>query len=86
MTRHENVFVTRFQAQDPLGRSYTIEVFQQYLVSTDLDGVTSRIPGLRSFRTSDGKSVNWLERGRYQIFTPEHTGGLDLESTDPNAV
>jgi hypothetical protein len=48
---------------------------------SDFDNPNAEIEGLKQIQTDDGKHVNRLEQGRYQIVAT----GQTLRSTDPNA-
>lgn len=86
MTKKEHRRVRSFEAKDEYGKRYIINHFAVDLVCTDLSGTTSRVPGMPYLRTGDGRHVNRLDKGRYEIFTLQHLNGLVLTSNDPNAT
>lgn len=70
----------QFAARGDDGNSYDIHVYGHRINTSTLAGPSS-IEGLPELRTSDGFSVNRLDRGRYTIVQT----GVMLESNDPNA-
>ena len=70
-----------FVATSEDGEEYTIHEFTKFIdVGTRRDP-TRQIRGLRELRTEDGRAVNHLEKGRYEIV---QTGQI-LMSDDPDA-
>jgi len=70
--RHTGSFVANYQGSKE--REH-IDIFTDIIRSA-----TSSCNGLRELRTSGGRAVNRIEKGRYQLLT-----GEILTSTDPNA-
>lgn len=71
-----------FVALDERGDETTIIVYTHFIESTDLDGKTSRVAGIKSLRTATGKTVNRLEKGKYQILGDSAV----LQSNDLDAI
>jgi hypothetical protein len=69
-----------FVAKDSHGNQHTITVSQKFIEAVDQHGEHwGELPGLKSLET-DGRPVNRLEKGQYQI-----VGGVLLTSDDPRA-
>ena len=62
------VLQKRFRATDSDGRPVTMLV---YVKKIRVDTYTSSevLDGMKELRTADGRSCNYLERGRYQVVT-----------------
>jgi hypothetical protein len=69
-----------FIATDKHDRTYTIDIFTEYIDVSTLGG-EEWLPGMKSLRTDDGYSVNRLQQGEYQVV---QTGVL-LFSNEPEA-
>lgn len=54
------------QVIDDTGTRHTITVFTTFLEDSDLSGERSWIPGLKSYKMSNGKHVNLLPDGSFQ--------------------
>jgi hypothetical protein len=67
-----------FTATDSNGRTYTILQFTNYLDT----GVGQEIEGTKFYRTSDGRHVNPVSQGHYEIIGRP---GIPLTSNDPDA-
>jgi hypothetical protein len=63
-------------ATDPQGGRYDLDILSDYIVST-----VGSAKALSRIKTKDGRHVNRLGKGKYQIMD----NGLDLTSDDPNA-
>ena len=74
-----NDFEFSFDAFDESGQPVQIDVFVDIVdIGTRLDpGATAK--GLRTLRTKDGRSVNRIAKGRYEIVQ----SGVKLRSDDP---
>jgi hypothetical protein len=70
-----------FPAVDDAGRRYTIEVWTEFLRSENFEG-SGEVEGMKQLRTSDGRSLNRLDKGEYVI----RLTGERLHSTAPNAL
>jgi hypothetical protein len=70
-----------FNAIDDDGETHALHVYGSMIDVSDFDNPNAEIEGLKQIQTDDGKHVNRLEQGRYQIVAT----GQTLRSTDPNA-
>ena len=76
--------VGRFAATDEQGREYWIHVSQTvHDVGTQTEP-SATLAGLKTYRTSDGKAVNWIAKGVYEIPLPGGRG-IRLRSTATDA-
>jgi hypothetical protein len=73
--------VQTFDAQTDEGHVYTLHVCQKCIEVPTRADPNAVCPALKSIRTSDGKSVNRLDRGKYQIVET----GIILHSDSPDA-
>jgi hypothetical protein len=71
-----------FPAYDDAGNREDIQVYQQYI---DV-GVypPEEIEGLKQLRTTDGRHVNWISKGEYEVV--EFRTMRRLHSTAPDAI
>jgi len=67
MDTTEIIEVDRFVAEAEDKHLYTIIVTQKIGVSRSLDGKMFRTPGIKSARTSEGYSVNYIDENTYKI-------------------
>jgi hypothetical protein len=74
--------VSSFSAKDGQGKELTLCVYQDFIVSTTLDGATSETPGMKSIRTTSGDAVTALGNGEYEVVR----FGTRLTSSDPKRV
>ena len=63
------------------GRPYTVGVWTNFTSSRHLDDPKAEVAGFRSLCTSDGRYLNYIEKGQYQIVVT----GVVLHSDDPDA-
>ena len=63
------------------GRSYTIYIYTDFINAGTLDDPRAEIEGLKELRTSDGKAVNRLSKGEYQVVQT----GVILRSSESDA-
>ena len=76
--------VGSFIARDDDGREYTIHILTYTVsVGNKSDSNAEREGMTSSLRTSDGRAVNRLEKGRYELLHPVRN--VRLTSDDPNA-
>jgi hypothetical protein len=83
MARKKRVELVReFSAHTSTGTAYVIRHFRDILDVGTHDDPSAELPGLESLRTRDGRAVNRLEKGKYEI-----VGYLSevVTSTDPMA-
>jgi hypothetical protein len=72
-----------FRAKDTQGNEHTIFIYTDFIDASGLDG-SAVIPGMKCLKLRDGRSVNRIDHGKYQVI-----GGMlpiDLTSDDPAAV
>lgn len=70
-----------FEAQGGDGRQYTLYVFTTFHEAWNGSGY-DRVAGLKSIRLGDGRSVNRVDKGRYEIVGRPM---IPLTSDDPAA-
>ena len=63
------------------GRSYTVGVWTNFTSSGLLDDPAPEVADFRTLCTSDGRNLNYIQKGRYQIVAT----GFVLQSDDPDA-
>ena len=63
------------------GRSYTVRVWHNFTSSGPLDDPVPEAADFRTLCTSDGRNLNYIEKGQYQIVVT----GVVLHSDDPDA-
>ena len=79
-----------FSVVDQHGTRYTVQLFVDEMESTKLGGSPEKVEGLKLLRLTDGRRVDWMAKGKYQIvslgpiFTSNDPGEI-LTSDDPNA-
>ena len=73
-----------FTAVDGDGNEHTVNIFRGMIASTHLSSrVRTQMPArLRELRTSDGRAVNRIDKGSYEIV--DHPM-IPITSDDPNA-
>ncbi len=76
MERHADTFV----ASGEDGKNYTIHIIRRFRDVGTRDDPDAVVEMPRSLQTSEGYSVNYLSKGRYQIVST----GVLLHSDDPN--
>jgi hypothetical protein len=70
-----------YSAEENDGRSYTVRVWHNFTSSGPLDDPVPEAADFRTLCTSDGRYLNYIEKGRYQIVAT----GVVLQSNDPDA-
>lgn len=70
-----------FTAQSEDGREFTIHQFINFIEAGTMDDPNAVVEGLKRLVTSEGDSVNRIEKGKYEIVQ----GGIVLTSDDPEA-
>ncbi len=70
-----------FVATDENGDEHTVFVFSEYNVIRDR-GAKRRVPGLKSLQLSDGRHVNRVDKGHYELVD---TPMVKLTSNNPSA-
>jgi hypothetical protein len=75
--RHRSSFI----AVDDNGNSHRLHVFVEIIDASTQSEPGAETEGLKQIRTEGGQSVNWLEKGRYEVVTT----GMKLRSDDPLA-
>jgi hypothetical protein len=76
-TKHTGTF--RAKATD--GREYTIDEFTEYLSGHSSSGAYN-IEGLKFYKCDDGRYVNKIEKGKYEIVDIPN---IPITSDDPRA-
>lgn len=76
-TRHDGSFI----AADVDGNEYLIDVYIEIVGAGSFENPNATIEGMRTLKTRDGDSVNYLDKGKYQLVQT----GVILESSDPGA-
>lgn len=71
-----------FEASGSDGKEYTLLVWTDLVPAGTMTDPDAVIEGLKTLRTSDGHSVNRLEKGKYQIVQT----GISLHSSSPEAA
>ena len=56
-----------FKTQSPDGKTVIIYEFTEFLDAGSFEKPNSRVEGLKSFHTADGKHVNFIGEGEYKI-------------------
>lgn len=72
-------FMFSFVAKDADGKEVELSVYTDFIQIPTRGGV-HETPGMKSIKTAEGRSVNRLDKGKYQI-----VGGQTLTSDDPKA-
>jgi hypothetical protein len=68
MARRKRVeLVGEFVAASPDGRRHRLRHFRDILDVGTHDDPAAELPGLEAIKTADGRSVNRLEKGKYEI-------------------
>lgn len=67
MSKKESREVDRFDASSDDGRIFTIVVYQDFIISHSHDGAISRIPGLKTAKTTDGYYANYKDDNTFHI-------------------
>ena len=68
MARRKRVELVReFAATSSHGRRYRLQHFRDILDVGTHDNPAAELPGLEAIKTVDGRSVNRLEKGKYEI-------------------
>ena len=70
-----------FTANDEHGTRVQVDVFTEYTTVKAFNTPTQEIEGKKSFRTTDGRSADRIEKGIYEIVDT----GERLTSASPNA-
>ena len=71
-----------FRAVDKDGKKYTIHEFTNIIDVATRENPGGEAEGTKFLRTSDGKHVNRMEKGKYEMVFPP----TSLTSDDPNAT
>ena len=71
-----------FDAVSADGETYTLEIWTTIIRGNTSDG-PYRTEGLKELRTSDGRHVNRIAKGEYEVIGIE---SVRLTSSSPNAV
>ena len=66
-----------YAAEGNDGRSYSVEAWVNF---TSPDDPTPEVAGFRTLCTSDGRNLNYIQKGRYLV-----ASGVVLQSDDPDA-
>jgi len=82
MSRKETRHVGTFSAVAKDGTEFEISEFQTFIECKTFDG-TEWVAGMKQLRTSDGESVNRIEKGKYEVL--QVFGLIAVTSDDPNA-
>jgi hypothetical protein len=69
-----------YSAEGNDGHSYTVGVWTTFTGSGPLDDPAPEAAGFRTLCTSDGRNLNYIEKGRHLVAT-----GVVLQSDDPDA-
>lgn len=69
-----------FRAIDDAGKEYVIHIMTEFIDTSTLSG-NSETEGVKNFVLDDGRNVNRVEQGRYEVV---QTGQI-LTSDAPNA-
>jgi len=75
--------IGEFIAQDSAGKSYTILVFQDIVDAGTRGDPHAELRGVRSLKTAAGERVNYVEKGKYRVFSGWQE--IEVTSSDPNA-
>lgn len=70
-----------FRAKAANGQQVTIEKLTTFIVQDHSEG-TVEIEGITDLRTTDGRTVNRVAKGHYQVLDPFP---IDVKSDDPAA-
>jgi hypothetical protein len=81
MSYHRTKQIQTFRAQAIDGKEFVIHVFQDIIEIRTNDGI-EEVEGLKSMKTSDGRSVNFIEPGSYEIVGFPN---IPISSKDPDA-
>jgi hypothetical protein len=73
--------VGSIDAKDSSGHAIQIIIYQLFSRSESREGISEKPLPRQNFETADGRSVNWISKGVYEIFST----GERLTSDDPNA-
>ncbi len=77
--RHTQTFTAR--SED--GHEFVIHVYTESYNASTTDASGRELTGREDFKTSDGKRVNHVGKGKYVIFGP--SGEIPVTSDDPDA-
>jgi hypothetical protein len=72
-----------FKAQSTDGQKYTIFIFTEYVIGEMLNDPTGTFNNGFHLKTSEGKHVNHIGKGKYVILGLH--GEIPITSDDPNA-
>lgn len=73
----------KFDATDVDGNIYRVYVYVNIVGFSDLSGRRAERRGLMELKTGDGRHVNAIEKGRYEIVGHPM---IPITSDDPNAL
>ncbi len=59
--------IDRFDAISEDGRVFTVVVYQDFIINHYHDGTTSRIPGRKTAKTTEGYYANYKDNNTFQI-------------------
>lgn len=74
--------IHEFTATDDQGKEYRLRVRQDEIPVNTRENPSAVTGGLKSIVTDDGRKVNRLGKGRYEIAV----SGIILTSSDPDAI
>lgn len=60
-------FIYRFTVTTESKEIYEILVFQEFFIGNTFGCAPQEIPGLKSYSTSDGRTVNMIDENTYEI-------------------
>ncbi len=80
MSSKQRIHVRSFLAVNASGRQFEIHQFQD-MILTQTRGGTLRTPGVSDLQLDDGRFVNQISKGNYEIAE----SGEQLSSDDPDA-
>lgn len=56
-----------FKTQNPDGKTVMIYEFTEFLNARGFNNLNTKVEGLKSFKTADGKYVNFISESEYKI-------------------
>jgi len=67
MNKRQTEEIDRFEVGSKDGETFTIVVYQNFDISTSMNGTTSKIPTLKELRTLEGYHVNDKGHDSFQV-------------------